>query len=147
MYMQMDANKIFDLFGQTEFDTPLEKKARAADELFNFQDTPMFWLGMFKKLILNNQNFYHQLLSLLPKEFNPEATKLDEASEFVVFLRGWYYIQKINLNRKLDQESLQMYSSEELEVCLKLSIHFFEEREEYEKCAHLKNILDFIQSI
>lgn len=147
MYMQMDTNKIFDLFGQTEFDTPLEKKARAADELLNFQDTPMFWLGMFKKLILNNQNFYHQLLSLLPKEFNPEATKLDEASEFVVFLRGWYYIQKINLNRKLDQESLQMYSSEELEVCLKLSIHFFEEREEYEKCAHLKNILDFIQSI
>jgi hypothetical protein len=143
----MDTNKIFDLFGQTEFDTPLEKKARAADELLNFQDTPMFWLGMFKKLILNNQNFYHQLLSLLPKEFNPEATKLDEASEFVVFLRGWYYIQKINLNRKLDQESLQMYSSEELEVCLKLSIHFFEEREEYEKCAHLKNILDFIQSI
>lgn len=145
--MQMDTNKIFDLFGQTEFDTPLEKKARAADELLNFQDTPMFWLGMFKKLILNNQNFYHQLLSFLPKEYTSEITKLDEASEFVVFLRGWYYIQKINLNRKLDQESLQMYSSEELEVCLKLSIHFFEEREEYEKCAHLKNILDFIQSI
>jgi hypothetical protein len=31
---------------------------------------------------------------------------------------------------------------EELEVAFKLSLKYFEEIEEYEKCAFLKNILD-----
>ena len=143
----MDPNRIFNLFEQTEFDTPLEKKAKVADELLNFQDTPTFWLGMFKKLILNNQNFFHKLLISLPENLVEDLKHLDEVSELVVFLRSWYYISKVNIKRQLDKDSIKLFSGEELETCLKLSINFLEGREEYEKCAHIKKILDYSQSV
>jgi hypothetical protein len=143
----MDPNRIFNLFEQTEFDTPLEKKAKVADELLNFQDTPTFWLGMFKKLILNNQNFFHKLLISLPENLVEDLKHLDEVSELVVFLRSWYYISKVDIKRQLDKDSIKLFSGEELETCLKLSINFFEGREEYEKCAHIKKILDYSHSV
>ena len=73
----MDINKIFDLFSSAEFDTPLEKKAKAADDLILLQETTMFWIGMFKKIILNNQIFYHQLKNHLPEELLKEINTLE----------------------------------------------------------------------
>ena len=43
--------------------------------------------------------------------------------------------------------AVEKYQDEYLDTALKLGIHFFEEQEEYEKCAHLKHILDKIQEI
>ena len=88
MYMQMDINKIFDLFGSADFDTPLEKKAKAADDLILIQETPMFWIGMFKKIILNNQVFYHQLKSHLPEELLKEISQGDDLADMVTYSRA-----------------------------------------------------------
>ena len=44
-------------------------------------------------------------------------------------------------------KSLEKYTDEYLDVALKLSIHFFEQQEEYEKCILLKSILDKIEEI
>jgi hypothetical protein len=38
-----------------------------------------------------------------------------------------------------------MYSNEEFLCAVKLSINYFEGVEEYEKCAHLKKIQDFVE--
>ena len=43
--------------------------------------------------------------------------------------------------------AIENYADEYLDTSLKLGIHFFEEHEEYEKCTHLKHILDKIQEI
>ena len=62
--MQMDIDKIFNLFDGSS----LENQAEAASDTIIIQETPMFWIGMFKKIILNNYVFYHQIKNHLPKE-------------------------------------------------------------------------------
>ena len=145
MYMQMDIDKIFDLFGSADFDTPLEKKAKAADDLILVQETPMFWIGMLKKIVLNNQAFYHQLKHKLPAELVKEMAGLDDMAEMVTYSRAWFYASKLDLKRRVDIDAIITFADEDLFYSLSLTIKFFEDKEEYEKCAHLKQIQDVVK--
>lgn len=140
----MDINKIFNLFNKVEIDTPLDEKFKAANELMNFQETPVFWVGMFKKLILNNSVFNTQLLKFL-QQTDSELKDIELAGEVVVFLRSWFYISKIDLTIRLHYDAVKMFSDENLLACCKLAVSFFEEREEYEKCSHIKKIQDLVE--
>jgi len=143
--MQMDIDKIFDLFGSADFDTPLEKKAKAADDLILVQETPMFWIGMLKKIVLNNQAFYHQLKHKLPAELVKEMAGLDDMAEMVTYSRAWFYASKLDLKRRVDIDAIITFADEDLFYSLSLTIKFFEDKEEYEKCAHLKQIQDVVK--
>ena len=147
MYMQMDIDKIFDLFGSADFDTPLEKKAKAADDIILIQETPMFWIGMFKKIVLNNQSFYHQLKHNLPADLIKEMAGLDDMAEMVTYSRAWFYASKLDLKRRVDVDAIIAFADDNLVYALALTIKFFEDKEEYEKCAHLKQIQDMIERL
>jgi len=147
MYMWMDIDKIFDLFGSAEFDTPLEKKAKAADDLILIQETPMFWIGMFKKIILNNQVFYHQIKNHLPEELINEISGGDDMANMVTYSRAWFYISKLNLKRRVDIDALMTFTDENLLYASEMAIRYFEGIEEYEKCAHIKQIQDLIKKL
>lgn len=138
----MDINYIFGLFSDEE----QKQKDSSSTSLIDFKETPLFCVGMFKKIITNNTNFHVQILGFLKGTLSEDYfLNYGQVGELVIFLRSWFYISKINLEKELDQEAVKFYAGQDLEVCLKLAISFFEEREEYEKCAHMKNILDFIQ--
>ena len=62
----MDINKIFDLFDNKEPNS-LKEKAQQADVLLDYKNHPLFWVGMFKKLIQNHQTFNDQLLKFFDK--------------------------------------------------------------------------------
>jgi len=145
--MWMDIDKIFDLFGSAEFDTPLEKKAKAADDLILIQETPMFWIGMFKKIILNNQVFYHQIKNHLPEELINEISGGDDMANMVTYSRAWFYISKLNLKRRVDIDALMTFTDENLLYASEMAIRYFEGIEEYEKCAHIKQIQDLIKKL
>ena len=83
------------------------------------------------------------------KESNEELDieDVENAGEFVVYNRAWHYIQNVDINVEEHVLAIEKYQDEYLDTSLKLGIHFFEEQEEYEKCAHLKHILDKIQEI
>jgi len=138
----VDIKYIFGLFPNEE----PKNDVSSSTSLIDFKETPLFCVGMFKKIIINNTNFHTQILEFLRETMDSDyLLNYGQVNEIVIFLRSWFYISKIDLNKELDQEALKFYAGEDLEVCLKLAISFFEEREEYEKCAHMKNILDFIQ--
>jgi hypothetical protein len=141
----MDIDKIFDLFSSADFDTPLEKKAKAADDLILIQETPMFWIGMFKKIILNNQVFYHQLKNHLPEELLKEIAQGDDLANMVTYSRAWFYISKLDLKRRLDIDALTAFTDNDLLYASEMALRFFEGKEEYEKCAYLKQIQDVIK--
>ena len=137
----MDFDKIFGTFDITQ-----ESEDSSAGTLINFQETPVYFIGMFKKLILNHKNFHKKLQQFLKMtDSEMEDMSMEEAGEFVVYTRSWYYISKIDLKNKVHQDCLKTHSDEYLTSCVKLSISFWEEREEYEKCAHLKKIQDFLE--
>lgn len=142
--MYMDPNKIFGLFNNEEPDS-LKEKAEMVDQLLNYKEHPMFWVGMFKKLIHNHKVFNSKVMDFFTDmDEELDIYDVETAGEFVVYNRAWFWINKINISDRICQEALIHYADEYLETYLKFSISYWEETEEYEKCARLKSILDFI---
>jgi hypothetical protein len=143
MYMRMDIDKIFNLFDGSS----LENQAEEASDTIIIQETPMFWIGMFKKIILNNQIFYHQLKSHLPEELLKEISQGDDLADMVTYSRAWFYISKLDLKRRVDVDALSTFTDDNLLYTTEMALRFFEGKEEYEKCAHIKKIQDTIKKI
>lgn len=142
----MDADRIFNLFDDGEGSKPdFDYKNDLSYLLENYKEHPMFWVGMFKKLIHNHKVFNHKVMDFFTDmDEELDIYDVETAGEFVVYNRAWFWISKIDILDRICQESLVHYTDEYLETYLKFSISYWEETEEYEKCAHLKSILDFI---
>lgn len=142
MYTKMgNLDKIFDLFSANE-----ELDGVNSTVQIDFTQTPIYWIGMYKKLVLNHINFNKKVLKFF-KQSNQELDLEDmkDAGEFVVYNRAWHYIQNVNIDNKEHIIALNKYSDEYLDTALKLGIHFFEQHEQYERCALLKKILDKVE--
>jgi hypothetical protein len=63
----------------------------------------------------------------------------------MMFIRAWFWIEQVKLRKKEWKEAVKQYASDDFLISIKLSINYFEGTEEYEKCAHLKKIQDFVQ--
>lgn len=139
----INIDNIFELFSANE-DLDGENTAVHVD----FSQTPIYWIGMYKKLVLNHINFNKKVLKFF-KESNQEldVDDMKDAGEFVVYHRAWHYIQNVDIDNKEHIIALKNYTDEYLDTSLKLGISFFEQHEQYERCAHLKKILDKIKSL
>ena len=146
--MYMDPNKIFGLFG-SEDENPKPDFNHTTDTshlLEDYKEHPLFWVGMFKKLIHNHKTFNHKILdffSNMDEELN--IYDVETAGEFVVYNRAWFWISKVDPQDRICQEAILHYTDEFLDTYLKFAIHYFQELEEYEKCAHLKKISDICE--
>jgi hypothetical protein len=140
----MALDNIFSLFGFPDKDDEDRKKLEA--ELDVFKETPHFKLGMFHKLIMNGSLFSKQVVKFFAKS-DPEldVKGIDMAGEYMMYTRAWFWIEQVKLRKKEWKEALKQYASEEFVISIKLSINYFESTEEYEKCAHLKKIQDFVE--
>ena len=143
--MYMDIEKVFGLFYNEEPDSLLEK-ARLVDQLLDYKEHPLFWVGMFKKLIHNHKTFNSKVLEFYSKmDEELDIYDVEVAGEFVVYNRAWFWISKINIQDRDNQEAILHYGDEYLTTYFKFIISYFEEFEEYEKCAHIKTLLDYTQ--
>lgn len=128
-------NRIFGLFDDGKNDTPPQ------EIYIDFMNTPQGKIGMFVKLIHNNIVFNHKLKQFfkqVDKEFDEQATK--KSSEFTVFSRAWYYIKDIDVDQEEHLYALLKQDTIYLLSALELAVRHFENREEYEKCAHIHKI-------
>ncbi len=137
----MDIDNIFGLFG---FNKNYKKEDQ--EELDLFKDTPLFKVGMFKKMIWNGLNFRKQIVQFFHKA-EPEigGKGIEEAGDYMMYTRAFFWIEQCNLEDNDWQIALEHYSDDKLIVSLKLCIKYFEEIEEFEKCAFLKRIQDYIE--
>ena len=147
--MHVDVNKIFGLFNEDE--NPKHDSDSNQDMSYLLEDYkqhPMFWVGMFKKLIYNYKVFNAKVLNSF-KDLDGELdmNDVENAGEFIMYNRAWYWINKIDIKETLHQNALTHYADEILLTYTKVIILYFQELEEYEKCAHLKKIQDFLESI
>lgn len=134
----INLDNIFSLFSSSE-----ELDGVNSEVQIDFSQTPIYWIGMYKKLVLNHINFNKKVLKFF-QESNQELDVEDikDAGEFVVYHRAWHYIQNVDIDNKEHIIAIEKYADEYLDTALKLGISFFEQSEEYEKCALLKQILD-----
>ena len=147
--MHVDVNKIFGLFNEDE--NPKYNSDSNQDMSYLLEDYkqhPMFWVGMFKKLIYNHKVFNAKILkSFKNLDGELDMNDVENAGEFIMYNRAWYWINKIDIKESLHQNALTHYADEVLLTYTKVIILYFQELEEYEKCAHLKKIQDFLESI
>ena len=134
----INLNNIFSLFSTDEELDGVNSKVQ-----IDFSQTPIYWIGMYKKLVLNHINFNKKVVKFF-KESNQELDieDIENAGEFVVYHRAWHYIQNVNIDNEEHVIAIEKYADEYLDTALKLGISFFEQHEDYEKCALLKKILD-----
>ena len=111
-------------------------------------DTIEFNLLMFTKLIQNNINFNEKLKKFFKevgKEYDEESTK--KASEFTVFNRAWSYLKKVDVDTIEFTQVLLEHNLTRVQDSLERALRFFESSEQYEKCAHIHNILRIVKSV
>ena len=140
----MDINHIFNLFGGDP--KKYSDKPPTTINMADFEKTPSYKIGMFKKIILNQHIFQKKLIDMFktPKDdFGMDG--MDEVGEYIAHHRAWSYIENCVIDNEIWQDSLSIQNDENLETAVKLSISFFEELEEYEKCAFLKKIELFLK--
>ena len=139
----IDPEKIFSLFNQAEDAPSVKEKADIADQLMALRDTPAFKIGLFKKLVFNHINFSRSIIDMLSRaDMELDVDDVQNAGEFIIYNRAWDYIKDLNVKDIETFETLKKCSTPELVTSFKLSIHYFQETEEYEKCAHLKKFCD-----
>ena len=127
--------KIFSLF-----DSP-----NTIDVHEDFMDNPYTKIGMFNKIIINNKIFLQKLkysLDKAKKVYSEEG--INEYTAFVTFNRAFFYINQVDIDNNTHIDALMCYNPELLIYNLDQSILYFEKNEEYEKCAHLFKIKDFL---
>ena len=75
-----------------------------------------------------------------------DSNKIEEVSELLTFNRAWDYIRFCDLDDISWRDAIETGYDEYLTISLKLSISFFEDYEEYEKCSFLKKIETFLEN-
>ena len=129
--------KIFNLFdGSSENSIDIHE---------DFMDSPYAKIGMFNKIITNNTVFLQKLKFFFDKskkEYSEE--NINEYTAFVTFNRAFFYINQIDIEDSIHADALICYNLERLTFNLDQSILYFEKNEEYEKCAQLFKIKNFL---
>mgnify|MGYP003647576234 FL=1 len=114
---------------------------------FDIKDTPEYKIGMFTRIIMDHLNFNQKVAKFFSKANSElEEEDITLAGEFVVYHRGWFYIKNIDLKDKRDWYAIEKMSNPKTLTAVDLSINYFEEQEEYEKCAHLLSISKAIEN-
>lgn len=135
----IDPEKLFSAFELPKSDEPL---------IADLQKTQAFKLGMFKKIIWNQKNMEERMdkfLKLMP-EIEESIDRNDDAGEFVTHTRAWTYIKEFDPNSEQGIDAARLFSDDYTKTACKLALSFWEEREHYEKCAHIKNVHDLLKN-
>lgn len=137
----MDISRIFDLFNNNESDQNDDVSL-----LIDFSDHPLYFIGGFNKVISNHLFFAEYTIKNFQK-ISPDIDikELEKAGEELMFRKAWGYIKNLDLNKSFHLDSLKVKADKHMIHNLQISISFFEDLEEYEKCAFLKKIEDKIE--
>ena len=135
----IDPEKLFSAFELPKSDEPL---------IADLQKTQAFKLGMFKKIIWNQKNMEERMdkfLKLMP-EIEESIDRNDDAGEFVTHTRAWTYLKEFDPNSEQGIDAARLFSDDYTKTACKLALSFWEEREHYEKCAHIKNVHNLLKN-
>jgi len=145
MSWMSNINKIFDLFSQEPEDNSKEEKSQE-QILIDFKNHPIYSVLMFKKMILNHLYNRKMVISLM-KQSNP---KLDEENvlkmgDSICFNRALDYLASLDFNSELVDKSIKEQADEDLLFTVNKAIEYFENLENYEQCAFLKQVQEKIK--
>jgi hypothetical protein len=133
----MDIDKIFNMF------EPEIKPAPENLVLIDFKDHPYYWVGMFRKIMLNYDSYSKKFISLFREDGSQvDTADIERAGEHFVYERAWEYINKLDITIPLHLSSLSQFRDPVLIKNLNKTLLHFQDSEEYEKCAHILKLIE-----
>jgi len=138
--MYMNINKIFNLFKSSEEPEEITPQ-------IDLSESPIIWIGMFKRMIVNYETFAKQLIQFFKSsEPSLDTEEIERVSSYMVYNKAYEHLIKLDLTNKSHLDSLQLYSDETFSFILSKALLYFESVEEYEKCVFLKQVENVINS-
>ena len=137
----MDPRLVFELFPDPE-----DKSEGKVKEIIDFSDHPYVLMGMFTRIIFRGDVVNDQILkffSEINKDIDIES--LEIVNKSMIFSRAYSYLSKLDFNNSFHVETLLDKVSDPFLQACDLSINYFTESEEYEKCSFIKKFKDFIE--
>ena len=137
----MDPRLVFGLFQDPE-----DKSEEKVKEIIDFSEHPYVLMGMFTRIIFRGDVINDQILkffSEIDKEVDTENLQI--LNKNMIFSRAYSYLSKLDLNNSFHVETLLDKASDPFLQACDLSIDYFTELEEYEKCSFIKKFKDFIE--
>jgi hypothetical protein len=134
----MNINKIFSLFKSPE--EPEETISQ-----IDLSESPVIWIGMFKRLITNYETFAKQLIKFLG-DANPDldVAEVERASGYMVYDKAYNNLFKLDITNQTHLDCIHLYSDNTFKETLDAALIYFESVEEYERCIFLKQIQDIV---
>jgi hypothetical protein len=134
----MNINKIFSLFKSPE--EPEETISQ-----IDLSESPVVWIGMFKRLIINYETFAKQLIKFLG-DANPDldVIEIERISGYMVYDKAYNHLFKLDIINQTHLDCIHLYSDDIFKKTLDAALIYFEGVEEYERCIFLKQIQDIV---
>jgi len=124
------------------------KKDISIENYDSFLDSPYMKIGMFNKIINNNDIFFLKFKKVLNNFYpNENDSYINSTSKFISFNRAFQYIKDINIHDQSHIDALKCHDLNLISINIEKVILYFEELEEYEKCSHLLKIKNFIKNL
>ena len=122
---------------------PEVKPAPESIVLVDFKDHPYYWVGMFRKIMLNYDVFSKKFISLFREDGSEiDTADIEKAGEHFVYERAWEYISKLNITIPIHLNILIQYKDPVLIKNLNKTLLHFQDSEEYEKCAFILKLIE-----
>ena len=138
----IDKENLFNLFPEPENTDNVSE----SDVEINITESAHYNIGKFKKLIENHIIFFkHFKRGMQEAKAEYDEAETQRQAAFIVYNRAWFYINKVSLENREHVLDITLYNPYDLSYCLQLAIKFFETTEEYERCAHLFAIQNFLE--
>jgi len=137
----MDPRLVFGLFQDPE-----DKSEEKVKEIIDFSEHPYVLMGMFTRIIFRGDVVSNQIVKFFA-EINKEmdVENLQILNKNMIFSRAYSYLSRLDLNNSFHIETLLDKASDPFLQACDLSIEYFTESEEYEKCSLIKKFKDFIE--
>jgi len=145
----LDINKIFGAFNSSSKDEGWDYRGANYYSPRNLpeidENHPSYFINIFQKLVINYTGYSDKLINFFANA-DPEIDvyNVKKAGENMLYNRAYEYIVKIDLQDKYHIKILFEETNPKLEESLNKTLSYFENEEEYEKCAILKKYLDFL---
>jgi hypothetical protein len=142
--MSIDADSVFRLFDQQ----PSSSQGESLDDkTIELAEHPVILIGLFTRMVLKGEEISQDIMKFL-QAVNRDMLDPEEQLRFnysLAYNRALQHLAKIDLDDPYHQDILSEKAGEDfLEACNR-TILFFTEGEEYEKCAFIKKIQDFVK--
>jgi hypothetical protein len=130
----MDSNKIWKLFEN--------KDEEREKEIFDYTKHPAYGLLMFKKVLKNSE----KIMDIVTQLSQNQDEKINDIGMEFVYLNAWEYLSKTEIEKENVITSLQFIYTPEIDNYLSKTKSYFEDLEDYEKCAFIHKLQTSIQN-